>query len=73
MCKILKNIGIPCPKIPLLSPVIKSRVYKLVGYVPYEIYNSNKVWNISFAPIGSHSGTLPLKLANLGLKYWGLV
>jgi hypothetical protein len=53
------------------SPVFKSRVYKLVGYVPWEISNSKKVWNISFAPIGSHSGTLPLKFANLGLKYWG--
>jgi hypothetical protein len=26
-----------------LSPVFKSRIYKLVGYVPYEISNSKKV------------------------------
>jgi hypothetical protein len=54
-----------------MSPVFKSRVYKLVGYVPYEIPNSKKVRNLSFAPIGSHSCNLPLKFANLGLKYWG--
>jgi hypothetical protein len=43
-----------------------------VGYVPYEISNSKKVRNVSFTAICSHSGTLPLKFANLGLKYWGL-
>jgi hypothetical protein len=34
--------------------VLKSPVYKLVGKVPYETSNIKKVWNISFAPIGSH-------------------
>jgi hypothetical protein len=35
-----------------------SQVYKLVDKVPYKISNSKKVWNISFAPIGSRRKSL---------------